>query len=404
LRSLVSLKLFLRAALSFNAVLLAIEFIDELVFGAREAAWPRVRSDLGLSYTEIGLLLGIPNIVSAIVEPAFGIFGDTRHRRFVMVVGGGCFAAALALFAVSNSFVLAMVSFIVLYPASGAFVSLAQATLMDGSEGRHEHAMARWTFAGSLGVVAGPLALSALFFLGGGWRGLFVVLAIASGVLTLVLARGHGAGHPGHETRASTSPRESLRNAVRALRRPEVWRWLVLLEFANFMLDTLLGFLALYLVDERGFSSATAGLAVATWAGVGLVGDGAIILILRRVRGLTWVRLSSLVLVALFVPFLLFEPLAITFALLALLGFFNCGSYAVLKAQLYAALPGQSGVVLTVSAGFGLIGALIPTLLGVIADAYGVTATMWILLAGPIVLAVAIPRGMTDAPIETAAD
>lgn len=29
--------------------LLAIEFLDEFVFGAREAAWPLIRTDLGLS-------------------------------------------------------------------------------------------------------------------------------------------------------------------------------------------------------------------------------------------------------------------------------------------------------------------------------------------------------------------
>jgi FSR family fosmidomycin resistance protein-like MFS transporter len=271
---------------------------------------------------------------------------------------------------------------------------------MDASGGRHEHAMAQWTFAGSLGVVAGPAVLSAVFFLGGSWRSVFVVFAIASALLTAFLARVHGSDHPGHEQRAAMSVRDSLHNAIRALRRADVWRWLVLLEFANFMVDTLLGFLALYLVDERGLSSATAGLAVAVWAGVGLLGDGAIILILRRVRGLTWVRLSSVVLVALYVPFLLLDRVALTFGLLALLGFFNCGSYAVLKAQLYAALPGQSGVVLTVSAGFGIVSAFIPTLLGVIADAYGVTATMWLLITGPLVLVAAIPSGVTQAPID----
>jgi hypothetical protein len=39
------------------ATLLAIELLDELVFGAREAAWPLIRDQLSLSYTQIGLLL-----------------------------------------------------------------------------------------------------------------------------------------------------------------------------------------------------------------------------------------------------------------------------------------------------------------------------------------------------------
>lgn len=43
-----------RGALSFAFVLLVIEFLDELVFGVGEAAWPLIRADLGLSYAQIG--------------------------------------------------------------------------------------------------------------------------------------------------------------------------------------------------------------------------------------------------------------------------------------------------------------------------------------------------------------
>jgi hypothetical protein len=38
----------------------AIEFLDELVFGASEAAWPLIRDDLG-HYLQIGVLLSPPD-------------------------------------------------------------------------------------------------------------------------------------------------------------------------------------------------------------------------------------------------------------------------------------------------------------------------------------------------------
>ncbi len=59
----------------FAFTLLAIEFLDEFVFGAREAAWPLIRDDLGLSYAQIGLLLGLPNVIANFIEPALGILG-----------------------------------------------------------------------------------------------------------------------------------------------------------------------------------------------------------------------------------------------------------------------------------------------------------------------------------------
>jgi MFS family permease len=61
----------------------------------------------------------------------FGILGDSRWRRFVVVCGGvGC-TAALAAAAVAPGFAVLLVAFVVLSPANGAFVSLSQATLMD---------------------------------------------------------------------------------------------------------------------------------------------------------------------------------------------------------------------------------------------------------------------------------
>ncbi len=47
----------------FVFTLLAVEFLDELVFGVREAAWPLMRDDLRLSYTQVGVILSVPPIV-----------------------------------------------------------------------------------------------------------------------------------------------------------------------------------------------------------------------------------------------------------------------------------------------------------------------------------------------------
>src|SRR4051794_5034107 len=104
--------------------LLAIEFLDEFVFGIREAAWPLIRDQLGLDYAQVGLLLGIPNLVSSIVEPFLGILGDVGKRRKLILGGGICYALALLAFGLSPNFWLLLLASVFLYPASGAFVSL----------------------------------------------------------------------------------------------------------------------------------------------------------------------------------------------------------------------------------------------------------------------------------------
>jgi len=121
-------------------------------------------------------------------------------------------------------------------------------------------------------------------------------------------------------------------------------------------MPTSAGFLALYFVDVAGVSPAIAGLAVAVWTGVGLLGDALLIPLLARVPGLRYLRLSAALVAALFPLCLLAEPLALKLAALGALGLLNSGWYAIPMAQLYAALPGQSGAALAASNLAGLAG------------------------------------------------
>ena len=372
------------------ALLLAIEFLDELVFGAREAAWPLIRTDLGLSYTQVGLLLSVPGLVSTLVEPVLGILADTWKRRVLILGGGIVFALALVLTAQSGRFALLMLSFVLLYPASGAFVSLSQATLMDSDPQRHEQNMACWTLAGSVGVVAGPLALTAAAALGAGWRGLFLGSALLALLLVALAAR-----VPFVQRQTCEQPSglgAGIANAGRALQRREVWRWLTLLQFSDLLLDVLLGFIALYWVDVVGATPTQAGLAVAVWAGCGLVGDALLIPLLERVRGLAYLRWSALAESLLFVGLLLLPSVGAKLVLLGLLGLLNAGWYSILQAQLYSAMPGQSGTVVAIGNVAGLAASLIPLGLGALAERVGLGATMWALVAGPLALLVGLPR------------
>jgi FSR family fosmidomycin resistance protein-like MFS transporter len=370
--------------------LLAIEFLDEFVFGIREAAWPLIRTDLRLDYAQVGLLLGVPNVMSGLLEPVLGILGDAWRRRLLIVGGGGVFALALLLTGLSQSFPALLTAFILLYPASGAFVTLSQATLMDSDIERHEQNMARWTLAGSLGIVLGPLALGAVTTANLSWRGLFFVCAGLTLFLLIIASRFLPVRE--RSAPARTDFKAGVMEALENLRRGEVLRWLTLLQFSDLMMDILLGFLALYLVDVGGAAPSQAGAAVAVWTGMGLLGDILLIPLLGRVRGLAYLRLSAAVELMAFPVFLLVSSMWTKLLLLGLMGLFNAGWYSILKAQLYSAMPGRSGTVMTVGNIFGLVGGLIPLGLGMLAERFDLMMAMWLLLLGPAALLVGIPR------------
>lgn len=187
-----------------------------------------------------------------------------------------------------------------------------------------------------------------------------------------------------------------VRDAFLALRRGEVLRWLVLLQFSDLMLDVLLGFLALYFVDVSGLKAGQAALGIAVWSGLGLLGDFLLIPLLERVRGLNYLRLSVLIELLLFPAFLLMRDLVVKFILLGLLGFFNSGWYAILKGRLYSSMPGQSGTVMTLDNVFGLLGKLLPFGIGLAAQFFGLRLAMWLLILGPIVLLIGLPRKTSE--------
>jgi MFS transporter, FSR family, fosmidomycin resistance protein len=376
-----------------NLLFLFIEFLDELVFGVTDAAWPLIRTDLNLNYIQIGLALSLPGIIGNLVEPILGVLGDVWKRRVLILGGGLFFAAACLLTAVSHNFTLLLISFILFYPSSGAFVTLSQATLMDSDPTRHEQNMARWTFAGQVGVVLGPLLLGGAALIGFGWRGIFFILA---GLAALLLVGAWrylplpGVNHP--PIPQISTLWNGLKTALAALKRGPVLRWLILLEFSDLLLDVLYGYMALYFVDVGGFTASTAALGVAVWTGFGLVGDFLIIPILEKVKGINYMRSSVIIELILFPAFLLLPNPWVKLVIAGFLGLFHAGWYAILQGNLYSAMPGLSGSVMAVGDVVGLFGKLIPFGIGLAAQAFGLGPAMWILLAGPVALLIGLPR------------
>ncbi len=339
--------------------------------------------------------MSVPMIASTIIEPVLGVLADTWRRRSIVLVGGACFAVAIGLVAASRGFGMLMVSLLVFSPASGAFVSVSQVALMDSSPGRREQNMARWTFAGSVGMTMGPLALAAAAALGLGWRWLFTGSALLAAICVLLARRYPYDRASARHTAGVVGPApvlEGLREALRALKRRPVLRWLALLQASDLMLDVLFGYLALYFVDVSGATVAQAALAVTVWTLVGLAGDFLVIPLLERVEGVAYLRASAAAMALLFGAFLLARPFELKLVLLGSMGLLNSGWYSILKARFYAALPGRAGTAMAVSNIAGLLGSLVPVGLGMVAEAAGLRTAMWLLLAGPLALLVGLPR------------
>lgn len=384
----------LKGAISLAFLFLLIEFFDEFNYSVGNAALPAIRSDLGLTYVQVGLLLGLPGIINTFIEPVLMLLGDTRYRKRIMLGGGLVIILSLLTIASTHSFPLMLFGMVIGFPASGAFVSLSQATLMDQNPGREPQMMARWTVAGSIANLIGPLILAGGFALGYGWRWAFFGMAAMCLVLVVMTWKRHIPIHPARpQAPISGKPVADLIHGLwQAARNPRLMRWLILLPISDLLLDVLTGYLPLYFTDVAGFSVAQASLMMSILMAAGLVSNIALIPLLEKFPGRRVVRFSAALTGILYAAWLLAPWLWGKVALIILIKLVTIGWYEVLQGEAFASIPGRSGTVMALNSIIGALAGGISFLVGWMAARYGLLAAMWILLLGPICLVIFVPR------------
>jgi FSR family fosmidomycin resistance protein-like MFS transporter len=274
---------------------------------------------------------------------------------------------------------------------------------MDSDTAWHEQNMARWTLAGSIGVLTGPLLLGLFVYFGLGWRGTYAALAIFSTLCLLAALR----FLPAESVSSPSFPSvrvvfDGFRAAFSALKRKEVWRWLLLLEFADLLMDVFLSYMALYFVDVGHVTETQAGIAVTIWLILGMIMDFAFIpFIDRQPNSIKYLRITAGLEVFAFAAFLLLPGLIPKIVAIVFVNFFNTGWYPILQGRLYSNLPGQSASILTIGAVTTPIAKFFPFMIGFLADQFGLQTAMWILLLGPLALIIGLPRQSAQSPIST---
>jgi FSR family fosmidomycin resistance protein-like MFS transporter len=337
---------------------------------------------------QVGLLLTLSGLAGTLLEPVFALLSDAGRRRRIVIGGGVVFVVSLFTFAAAPGFTMLLGASIVFSPASGAFVSLAQATWMDLEPSATERNMARWVLAGSAGNVVGPILLGTAILLGSGWREATVLGAVLAVPVLLAAARiRFPDAHP-----ELGDLRAAARGAIAALRRRSVLRWLTLLQLTDLLGDVFLGFLALYLVDVAGASPALAGAGVATFVTAGLAGDAVLIPLLGRFDGSRLLRWSAFGAIVAYPAFLGASSVTAKVVLLIPLGIMGAGWYAIPQGRLFAELPARGGTAVAIGAPADLVGSLLPLAIGAVAARAGLDTAMWLLLGAPLALLLLLPR------------
>lgn len=373
---------------------------NDLYQGAVPALLPFLIAARGLSYTAAAGLVLAATVISSLVQPTLGHYSDRHPLPWLLPAGVLVGALGLALAGLAPSYPLLCGSVILSGMGVAAFHPDAARFATHVSGQRRASGMSLFAVAGNAGFALGPLAATPLV-LRFGLSGVGFLLAPAALVALLL---------------AVELPRlMTFRPAIAGGRSgppaaPAMWgafcRLSGVVVLRSVVYFGLLTFVPLYYVRMLGTSAATANraLAVISLAGAAgtLLGGRLADRVGRRV-----VVAGALGLVTpLLLGFLAVGP-ALGFIFLALLGVATIAPFSVSVVMGQEYLPGRlgiaSGVTMGLAIGLGGVGA---PLLGLVADRFGLVATLVVIAALPILavaLALTLPPAMPSRPFAPAA-
>jgi predicted MFS family arabinose efflux permease len=349
---------------------------------------PFVQPALGLSNTQVGLLASAFSLTWAIAGVLVGGFSDrTGMRKPILLVVTFVFAACSALSGLATSFLALFAVRLLMGMAEGGVLPVSQAlTVVEVAPERRGLAMGFMQNVGSnlLGSTAASLILVP-FAVHFGWRQAFYLAAIP-GLISAVLI----AWWVREPTRATSTDGASLDKltlgAALGNRNILLCVGISILLVSHLVIGFV--FLPLYLVNMRALSPETmSGL-------IGVLGVSAAVSGFVAPGISDYVGRRPTMVVVCFTGVIL--PLAALYfggGVVALGALFFAGWIVVGAFPLFmATIPSETvdarhtatalGIIMGVGEGVG--GAAAPALAGMAADAYGLTAPLWIMLALPI--------------------
>lgn len=368
--------------------------IDDFYQGAVPALVALLVTSRSYGYAAASGITLAATLLSSIVQPVFGVLTDRRELRWLVPLGMGTAGLGIGLCGLVDNYAwtwgcvaLSGLGVAAYHPQASRAAGRASAGSATG--------MSWFTLGGNLGYALGP-ALTAPLLVAAGLTGtpLLAVPAVGYAGLLLVRLRRRSAGPVG--TRPGSEPAGA-----------DSWpafAWLIaVVSVRSIFFFGVSSFLALFVLRQLHTSESTgaASLTVLFVAGVGgtLIG-GRLADTVGRVKAMQLGYLLSLPGLALL---LLAPGLAVAMVGVALLGvaIYLPVSVQVTLGQEY--LPNRIGTASGVTLGLAVsAGGLFAPLFGLFADAHGLPATLWLLLALPVVALVLtrrLPETVPAAPV-----
>ena len=351
---------------------------------------PFITRDLGLSYTDAGLLVSVFHLSSLFANLGSGVMVDVTGRRVVFQVAALLIGAgALFTFGVSQGLLVLALLVTLIGASNNLWHPAAIAYLSEMYPANRGYALSIHALGANLGDTLAPLAAGSLLAVLS-WQGAAVTGAVPVVFIALLIA----ASLLGKDNRARAATRspmsfsEYLLGLKRIVRDRMVLGLCLMAGFRSMAQNGLLVFLPLFFIDELHTGPIWMGIAIMAMQLGGLVAAplaGAWSdRIGRRPVVLSGLTVTTIVIAAIT---LISNEVALV-ATISVLGFALFAVRPVIHSWMMDLVPASlSGSATSLLFGTqALLSATVPPIGGLIADAYGLSAVFY-LLAGTMLVA-----------------
>jgi FSR family fosmidomycin resistance protein-like MFS transporter len=354
--------------------------VTDINQGAIPALLPFMKEALGLSYTAAGMVLLASNLTSSVIQPVFGYFSDIRPKIWLIPLGVLMAGIGIGLSGLSPSY--GVLIFLVVMGGLGvaAFHPEGFKTAHFFIGQKKASGMSIFAVGGNLGFALGPFTLTYLvthFSLIGTVAYCFPGLAIALLFIFML---------PSLRYSSPAGKKESSMDQTRATGSyGKLIILIMIVTMRSWMQMGLVSFIPFYYINYLKGDPLLAGKMVTTFLVSGTLGTLAGAPLADRWGHKKFITLGMFLMFPLLILFLNAQGWG-AFIVLALSGFVLISSFSVTVVMAQDLLPGKLGMASGLMVGFAIgTGGLGVTLLGIVADYWGVPAALKTMTIMPLI-------------------
>ncbi|MCX5812093.1 MAG: MFS transporter [Proteobacteria bacterium] len=371
----------------FNLKVLLILSLGHLTVdiyqGALPATLPFLKESLGLSYTMTGFIMMMSNFTSSVLQPLFGFYSDKKGKAVLLPIGLLCAGIGFSLISIPSSYAIVLVLVVISGLGIASYHPEGYKTAHFFTGEKSVTGMSIFSVGGNLGFSLGPLfSICIIQYLGFSSLPLIVLPSLVCTAIILYYRKTIVIPALEHAEKQKAAPGAPLSAYI------SLFIIIAVVVMRTWTQMGLMTYIPFYYINYLKGDPMFAGKLVFTYLFCGAVGT-----LIGAPFADRWghkfflvvsMLLGTITLPLIFVPFI--QKSYLLFVVLGLQGMLMISTFSVTIVMAQKLLPNRLGVASGLMVGFAIgTGGIGVTLLGVVADNFGVPVALESIMILPFI-------------------